>query len=142
MKIILDTNILVAGLRSRQGASFQILNLIPTGKIKFLLSIALFLEYEATLKRSEFLKVAGLTVDDIDIILNLLAAKGEKIFEHYLWRPQLKDPHDEMVLELAISGRAEAVVTFNQRDFIEVAEKFNLKIIMPADFYKILKGGL
>jgi putative PIN family toxin of toxin-antitoxin system len=142
MKIILDTNVLVAGLRSKLGASFQILNLIPTGKVEFLLSVALFLEYEAILKRSEFLKVAGLTVSDIDTILNLLAAKGEKIFEHYLWRPQLKDPNDEMVLELAINGGAEAIVTFNQKDFVEVAKKFNVKIMAPADFYKILKGGL
>lgn len=141
MKIVLDTNVLVAGLRSRQGASFQILSLIPTGKVKFLLSVALFLEYEAILKRTELLQATGLTVKDIDVILNLLAAKGVKILEHYLWRPQLKDPGDEMILELAINGGAEAIVTFNQKDFTGVSERFNLKVITPAIFYKILVGG-
>lgn len=141
MKIVLDTNVLVAALRSNQGASFQILNLIPSGKVEFLLSVALFLEYEATLKRTEFLQATGLTVRDIDAILNLLSAKGIKIFEHYLWRPQLKDPGDEMVLELAINGGAKAIVTFNQKDFVGATEKFSVNVMTPAFFHKILVGG-
>lgn len=141
MKIVLDTNVLVAGLRSSKGASYQILQNIPSGKIKYVLSVTLFLEYESVLKRPAFLKTAGLTAKDIDTILDMIALKGTRTNIHYLWRPQLRDPGDDMVLEAAISGSVNAIVTFNKKDFIGSAEKFGLDLMLPSEFYhKHLRG--
>lgn len=141
MKIVIDTNVLIAGLRSRDGASFQILERIPSGKIKFILSVALFVEYEAVLKRAEFRKETGLLIKDIDAILDMLASKCIKTNIYYLWRPQLRDPGDDMILEAAISGSADAIVTFNQKDFVCGVDKFGLKLLQPGEFYhKYLRG--
>ena len=141
MKIILDTNVLVAGLRSRDGASYQILRSIPTGEVKFVISVTLFIEYESVLKRPSFLKAVGFTAKDVDAILNMLASKAIRTHIHYLWRPQLRDPGDDMVLEAAISGSADFIVTFNKKDFVGVAEKFGLNLLLPNEFYhKHLRG--
>ncbi len=136
MRIVLDTNVLVAGLLSSKGASYQILNQIPKGKISYLVSVALFLEYEAVLKRNAFLQQAELTTTDIDNILNMLAKHAILTRIHYLWRPQLRDPNDDMVLELAVSGNADAIVTFNQKDFIMEKFGFDIQIITPGQYYK------
>ncbi len=139
MKIVLDTNVLVAGLRSNNGASFQLLKSIPEKSVPFIISVALFLEYEAVLKRQIFLEESGLRVGDIDAVLNMLAARCMQTKIYYLWRPQLKDPSDDMVLETAISGSANAIVTFNRKDFVGVAEKFNIKIMLPNEYLTTLR---
>ncbi len=141
MRIVIDTNVIVAGLRSRDGASFQILERISSGKVKFVLSVALFLEYESVLKRPQFRKDTGLLLKDINAILNMLASKCIKTNVYYLWRPQLRDPSDDMVLEAAISGSASAIVTFNQKDFMRGVDKFGVKLLLPSEFYhKYLRG--
>ncbi len=141
MLIVLDTNVLVASLRSRQGASFQILTLIIEGAPRFqiLLSVPLFLEYEAVLKREEQLVANRLQLQDIDDILNMLAYRGKEVKISYSWRPQLPDPKDEMVLEVAINGQADALITFNQTDFWPAASRFHLEILSPKLFYEQLK---
>lgn len=136
MKVVLDTNVLVAGLLSREGASYQILNQIPAGKINYIVSVALFLEYEAVLKRKTFLRQAGLTAKDIDNVLNMVAKHALATKVYYLWRPHLRDPNDDMILELAVSGNANAIVTFNQKDFSIEKFGFNIKILSPGQYYK------
>jgi len=136
MKVVLDTNVLVAGLLSSTGASYQILKHIPEGKIRYLISVTLFLEYEAVLKRKAFLNKAELTATDIDQFLNMLVKHGARTEIYYLWRPQLRDPNDDMVLELAVSGGAEAIVTFNEKDFTKVESLFGIQIMMPSQYFK------
>ncbi|MDM8557283.1 putative toxin-antitoxin system toxin component, PIN family [Candidatus Parabeggiatoa sp. HSG14] len=135
--VVFDTNIIVASLRSRRGASFQLLKLVieDDPRLQILLSIPLFLEYEAVLKREEQLAANHLQIEDIDTILDMLAARGKKIKIPFLWRPQLNDPKDEMVLEVAANGQAEAIITFNRKDFLPATKRFNFQILSPSAFY-------
>lgn len=138
-RVVFDTNVLVAGLRSRQGASFQLLAGIASRTLKPLVSISLFLEYEAVLKRPEQIAAHGFTTDEIDHFLTEVAMLAEPVETHFLWRPQLSDAKDELVLEAAINGRADALVTHNVRDFARAAERFRLNVVTPGD---VLKGAL
>jgi putative PIN family toxin of toxin-antitoxin system len=135
-RIVLDTNVVAAGLRSRVGASFAVLQLIANRRLRPLVTTALFLEYEAVLKRPEQHAVHGLSSVDLDRLLAGLAALSEPVEVHFLWRPQLNDPKDEMVLEAAINGRADALVTHNRRDFVVAAERFDINILSPAELLK------
>lgn len=137
--IILDANVLVAGLSSRNGASHQLLRCSNEGEFSLIASVPPWLEYEATLKRAEIRKLHGLSERDIDDLLNILAIAVKPTSLHYLWRPQLSDPGDEMVLETALNGAADALVTFNLSDFQPAANRFGLKLLLPADFLKLLR---
>ena len=132
-RVVLDTNILVAGLRSREGASFALLRLVALRRVRPLVSTALFLEYEAVLKRPEQSAVHGFSLTDIDQFIAEFAALCEPVDVHFLWRPQLADIQDEMVLEAAINGRADALVTHNVRDFAS-AGTFGVQVQTPAMF--------
>ncbi len=138
LRVVLDTSVLAAGLRSRQGASFVILGAVADRSLVPLATPALFLEYEAVLKRTEQRRVMGLSLADVDALLGGLAALIEPVEMHMLWRPQLRDPDDEMVLEAAINGRADALVTHNIRDFRNAAPRFGLRVIRPQDLLKEL----
>jgi putative PIN family toxin of toxin-antitoxin system len=131
--VVLDTNILVSALRSRSGASFRLLSLIDSGKYVSCVSVSLILEYEAATKKQA--KTLGLTHQDIDDILDYICLVAEHRKVYYLWRPTLKDPNDDMVLELAVSGKVEAIVTYNRSDF-KGSERFGIRIISPKDFLK------
>jgi putative PIN family toxin of toxin-antitoxin system len=139
MLVVFDANVIVAALRSRDGASFQILKAIINGKIDFALSIPLFLEYESVLKRTKTLAACALSIKDMDTILNMICAQGKPQTLHYLWRPQLTDEQDEMVLELAVNASADAIVTFNRNDFLPAAKKFAIPNITPSKYYHWLK---
>ncbi len=139
MIVVLDTNVLVAGFRSNRGASFRILNLLPDGIFTPLISVPLFLEYEAVLKRPDQLKASGLVADDIDAVLDMMANVAQKVRLYYLWRPLLSDPADDMVAETAITGGAEAIVTFNARHFRWPTGLFATKIIDPATFVGLIE---
>jgi len=142
MLIVLDTNVFVAATRNRNGASFRLLELLPQDIYAYLLSVPLFLEYESVLKREEQLLVSQLTIQDVDVLLDMIAAHAKTIDRiSYLWRPQLSDPKDEMVLELAINGNAQAIVTFNQKDFNKITPLFNLQVMTPSRFLKQLQGN-
>lgn len=136
MIVVLDTNVLVAGLRSREGASFRILQGMVDGRLCFALSVPLLLEYEAVLKREIHRHAGVLDERDIDVILDMLCARGRPVRLDYLWRPQLRDEQDEMVLELAVNAGADAIVTFNGRDFSPAAERFGLVTMTPAEFFR------
>ena len=134
-KLVIDTNILVAATRNRDGPSFALLQLIRFGLVKMCCSPALFLEYEDVLKRENQLMASGLSASDIDAILSELAGIIEPVSTHYQWRPQLRDPSDEMVLEAAANAQAHAIVTYNLRDF-GPAKLFGIPVLNPEQTFQ------
>jgi putative PIN family toxin of toxin-antitoxin system len=135
----LDTNVLVAGLASSSGASFALLQWVAAAKLEIAASTAVWLEYEAVLKREEIRALHGFSAAQIDAFLTALAVWVQPITLHYLWRPQLRDPGDEMVLEAAVNGRVDAIVTHNIRDFMSVAPRFGVQVLSPAQTLTILE---
>ena len=107
----------VAGLRSPDGASATLLGLALRGRFTPLLSVALALEYEAVAINPAQRLASGLGEAEVRVVVSALCSVAEPVVPWFLWRPQLRDPADEMVLEAAINGSADALVTFNQRDF-------------------------
>src|SRR5438128_794608 len=137
MKVVLDTNVLVAGLRSNRGASFQILQRVGTGQFAIALSVALVLEYEEMLKRQ--LHVLDLSARDVDDVIDYLCSDADLTEIFFLWRPCLRDADDDMVLELAVAGQCDAIVTFNVRDF-EPADRFGMRVLTPPQFLKEIRS--
>src|SRR5207302_1849489 len=107
MKLALDTDVLVAAVRSRRGTSRAWLRAILRGEATLLLSVPLALQYEAVLTRPEHLAASGMTIARIDALLDALCAVCIPVEISFLWRPVLRDPDDEMVLEIAVNGRAD-----------------------------------
>jgi putative PIN family toxin of toxin-antitoxin system len=138
MRAVLDTNVIVAAFLSRSGASFQLLSKAASGAFSMLASQSLFLEYEELLKRPEHRVENGLSIADVDRALLGLPAIIEPVDIHFLWRPQTRNPDDEMVLEAAANGRANRIVTFNVRDF-EAAQRFGIDVVRPQVFLRELK---
>jgi putative PIN family toxin of toxin-antitoxin system len=136
-RAVLDTSILVAALRSRTGASNAVLRLVARGDIRPLISPALFLEYEDVLKRTDQRQAHGFTLAELDEFFAAFASASEAVECHFRWRPQLRDPGDEMVLEAAVNGNAQALVTHNVRDF-GPAKTFNLRVLTPGELLKEL----
>ncbi len=134
MKVVLDTNVLVAAARSRLGASFATLTALRQRRFTVLVSVPLLLEYEAVLKRPEHLLPAGRTVAMVDNLLDALCLHAEPVHLHYLWRPQTRDAADEMVLETALYGGAQALITLNTADFEQAARRFGLPLLTPGGF--------
>ncbi len=132
--IVLDTNIVVAALRSRRGASFRLLSLLETsGKFEINLSVPLVLEYEDVARRPNM--VADLDEADISDVLDFVCLKGHHHRIFFLWRPILKDPKDDMILEVAVASQSRFIVTFNKRDF-RGAEKFGIEVVTPLEFLR------
>lgn len=117
MRVVLDTNVVVAAFRSINGASNELLRHVAVGNATILCSTALFLEYEAVLTRDEIRAATGHTLVDVAAIMDALASLAEPVDIYFTTRPTLRDPDDEMVLEVAKNGRAEVIVTHNLRDF-------------------------
>lgn len=138
--VVLDTNVFVAVARSRNGASFALLAALRLNRFRLLVSVPLFLEYEAVLKRPEQLAAGQRNPAMVDAFLDALAIRAVPVHMFYLWRPQLRDAADEMVLETALNGRADALVTFNVNDF-DAAAKFALPVQTPAAFLQLLNQG-
>jgi putative PIN family toxin of toxin-antitoxin system len=139
MRAVLDTSVMVAAFRSRRGASNAILQLVARGKVHPLVTTALFLEYEEVLLRAEQRLATKMSEGDVETALAAFAAASEAVEVHFRWRPQLTDPADELVLEAAVNGRADALVTHNLRDFLKAAERFELRVITPQECLKELK---
>lgn len=134
-RVVLDTNILVSGFRSSRGASFAVLSLVAAKLIRPLITTALFLEYEDVLKRPEQLAAHSLTVAEVDRAIAEFAALSEPVEVHFFWRPQLADPKDELVLDAAINGRADGLITHNGRDFA-AASRFGIKVLEPVELLR------
>jgi predicted nucleic acid-binding protein len=101
--------------------------------LTLLATVALALEYEATCRLPEHSLAAGLDINEVDVFIDAVLAMVEPVETHFLWRPQLRDPADEFVLEAAINGRAEAIVTFNRRDFGVAPARFGIDVLIPAE---------
>jgi putative PIN family toxin of toxin-antitoxin system len=136
LRLVIDTSVLVAGLRSRLGASAAILRAAAGSQFELVASPALFLEYEAVLKRERH----GLPAQFVDDFLREMASVIQPVELWYVWRPQLPDPNDEMVLEAAINGRADAIVTHNKRDFEKAASRFRVEVLSPAEILERIRG--
>lgn len=137
--MVLDTDVIVAALRSRSGGSNAVLIEVAKGRLVTLVTPALFLEYEAVLKRPEQRLVHGLDAAAIDEFLAAFAAASEAVEVSFQWRPQLRDANDEMVLETALNGWADALVTHNVKDFATIAGKFGLCVLRPGELLKEMR---
>jgi putative PIN family toxin of toxin-antitoxin system len=132
MRAVLDTSILVAGLRSRLGASNRLLALVAEGRCIPLVTTALFLEYEDVLLRAEHRLATGMSERDVAGFLAAFASAAEPVEVRFTWRPQLSDPADELVLEAAVNGHADVIVTHNRRDFQPAVRVFGIAVKAPA----------
>ncbi len=132
MRLVLDTDVLVAAFRSASGASRELLIAALDERYVLLASTALWLEYEAVLTRPSQLAAMRLSAIDVRDVLAALATVAEQVVIHFLWRPVLADAEDELVLDLAMNGRADMLVTFNQGDFADVSKTFQIEIVTPA----------
>ena len=134
INVVIDTNVLISALRSKQGASHKLLLLLADDAFTPNVSVPLFIEYESVAKRTGLL--SGLDSNIINSILDYFLSKSKirKIF--YLWRPFLKDQKDDLVLEVAVESQSEFIITFNTSDF-SGCEKFGVKIVTPYEFMKV-----
>jgi putative PIN family toxin of toxin-antitoxin system len=139
VRIVLDTAVIVAATRSDAGASRQLLLAALSECFELLLSVPLALEYEAVLKRPEQIAASRGTIQEIDKLLAALIATARPVHRPFLWRPLLRDADDDMVLETALSGRADLLVTFNLRDFEPAATHLGVSVVTPRDALKRIK---
>jgi putative PIN family toxin of toxin-antitoxin system len=133
MRIVLDTNVVVAALRTPKGASAALIRQVRAEKVQILMSVPLALEYEAICNRAEHILAAGISAQDANVFVTALVAMAEPVSLFYLWRPQLRDLDDEMVLETAVNGQADVIVTFNRKDYAGVSERFNVQVLTPQE---------
>jgi predicted nucleic acid-binding protein len=133
VRLVLDTSVIVAGFRSPSGLSAKTLLACRSGIHVMVVTVPVVLEYEAVLRRPEHLAAAQATKDDAGRFVDAIYAIAEGIQPTWLWRPQLRDPDDEMFLEAAVSGNAH-IVTFNVRDFVS-AERFGVRVMTPRQFW-------
>ena len=131
INVVIDTNVIVAALKSRRGASYKLLISLTTGVYRPNISVPLFLEYESVAKRTGL--VIGLNDQDINEILDYILCQSSIRQIFYLWRPFLKDPLDDLVLEVAVESQSEYIVTFNKKDFSGI-ERFGIKVVTPQEF--------
>lgn len=136
MKIVIDTNIVLSALKSSKGASYALMELLPSEKFKTVISVPLYTEYLDVLTRKEN-RVGTSSKDDILAYCRYLVSISKRKNIFYLWRPWLRDPKDDMVLELAVASNSQYIVTYNIRDFKHIAS-FGIQAIKPADFLKLL----
>jgi putative PIN family toxin of toxin-antitoxin system len=129
----MDTDAVVAAMRSPVGASAALVLAVRQKRATLLLSVPLAMEYEAVCRRSEHRTEAGLSARQVETFIDAIIAMGEPVLTHFLWRPQLRDPNDEMVLEAAVNGRADALVTFNVRDYGAAPARFGVQLLRPRE---------
>ena len=142
MKLVFDTTTIIAAIRSDQGASRRLLLAALEKRVDLLVSVPLLIEYEAVMCRTEHLRAAGLSIGDVGVLLDAVAAVARPVTLDFLWRPVLRDADDDMVLEAAVNGQADAIVTFNRRDFDLATEQFGIGVWSPGDAVRRLKEPL
>ena len=139
MLVVLDSSVLVAALRSRQGASFRLLELLRDDQFEIAVSVPLVLEYEAVLVRHA--AELNLSREAAVGVVDFLCSVAHRQDIHFLWRPSLPDPQDEFVLELAVAANCEAIITHNVRDFVGT-KKFKPQVLTPSMFLARMWKGL
>ncbi len=132
-KVVIDTNVFVSALRSNQGASFKLLSLIDRSIFEIQLSVPLVLEYEGAAQAQQL----RLSESDIKDILDYICSVANRREIFFLWRPFLKDPKDDLVLELAVESEARFIVTFNKKDFQGI-DQFGIRPVTPQEFLDII----
>jgi len=133
MRLVLDTDVIVAALRSPSGASAALLMAALEKRVTLVANVPLVIEYEATCSLAEHRLAAGLSEAEVHQFLDAVAALIEPVETHFLWRPRLRDLADEMVLEAAVNGKATAIVTFNLRDYGAIPNDFGIEVLRPCD---------
>lgn len=136
MRVVFETNVLVAAARSRTGASYQLISMLPSEKFQIAISIPLYLEYLDVLQRPENIP-PNQTTDDVLGFVRKLLGYSHKQSIYFRWRPALKDPNDDFVLELANASQSFYIVTFNAKDFTNI-ELFGIETISPSDFMRLV----
>ena len=139
MRCVLDTNVLVAGMRSPRGASAALLMAARRSELTLVANVALALEYEAICLMAEHRMAAGLSQQQVGIFLDAVLAMVDPVETHFMWRPQLRDPADELVLEAAVNGQAATIVAFNQRDFGDAPATFGIEVLSPAELLRRIR---
>ncbi len=140
MRFVLDTNVVVAALRSPKGASATLVEQALNRRFTLLLSVPLVLEYEGTCRDPAQRIASGLSESEVETVVSALCAVSEPVQVWFLWRPQLRDPADEMVLEAAVNGMADALVTFNAKDFGNVKQTFGIAVLSPREALRRITG--
>jgi putative PIN family toxin of toxin-antitoxin system len=133
VRLVIDTDVVVAALRSPSGASAALVRLLIEGTATWLLSAPLAFEYEATCLRAEHLRAAGLVESEAVTVIATILDVVEPVEIYYRWRPQLHDAGDEMVLEAAVNGQADAIVTFNRTDYGTAPARFGIAVMTPGE---------
>ncbi len=139
MRLVLDTDVVVAAMRSPTGGSAELLRRIRLGGATMLMTVALALEYEAQCMLAEHSLAARLSATEANTFVDRLMSMAEPVPLYFRWRPQLHDPGDELVLEAAVNGRASAIVTFNERDLREARTSFGIEVLRPGEVLRRLK---
>jgi putative PIN family toxin of toxin-antitoxin system len=136
MGMVLDISVLVAAIRSPGGASKQLLLRALERRYVLAASVPMILEYEAVLTRAQHLAAVGLSIREVDEFLDSVVAISEPVRLAFSWRPMLRDPNDDMILETALDNGASAIATFNRRDFAEVGGRFGIAVLSPGEALK------
>lgn len=136
--VVIDTCVLVAAARSRNGASFKLLTMLPSRDFEIALTVPLYTEYQAVLTRPEHLP-PGLTADAALGFVRYLASIAQLHDVYFLWRPLLRDPDDDMVLECAVACGSKLILTHNTKDFRR-AESLGVSAVTPADFLALIRS--
>jgi putative PIN family toxin of toxin-antitoxin system len=135
-QIVMDTNVLVAAMRSKAGASYRLFSKLGDDRWRLNLTVAVALEYEAVLKRDA--RYFGLTESEIDDVLDGIISAASLHRLYFTWRPVSADPDDDLVLEAAIASRSDFIITYNKRDFVE-SERFGIRCLTPKEFLILIK---
>jgi putative PIN family toxin of toxin-antitoxin system len=138
LRVVFDTNVLVAASRSSQGASFAIVKSIPSEKFQICLSVGLYAEWTEVLTRPENLP-PGLTAEDAQRFVRYLASQAHLQDIHFLWRPFLADSDDDMVLELALAAGCEHIITHNVAHF-RGTEQLGIEVLTPSEFLTLIRA--
>lgn len=138
MRVVLDTDVVVAGVRSDSGLSRRLLVSALNRRFALLLSTPLMLEYESVLMRADHLTAAGVTAGEVTELLDALSIVGALVYLDFRWRPMLPDPNDDMVIETAVNGSADLLVTFNTRDFAVARKNFGVRVVSTLDAAVVL----
>lgn len=138
---MLDTSALISAIRSGSGAAAEVVRLVALGKLTLLLDLKLVCEYRDVAMRPEHFGASGMTVEDTQAVIDLLEAVAQPVLVLVRHRPLSLDPNDDMVLDLAINGNADAIVTNNIKDFKAAAERFGIPALLPRAFLTTFKAG-